>query len=250
MADRGARQEETDWGWVRQVGWLETGGCLTFARGVSPERVIEAFGMDLVEAVIISHAAAEERFPPGSPPWIRAGKVGDWAFAIEEVTLMGTLEYAARDLSVGTESVAVDWTAKPTRNVRYFADGDVMTTFEADVPSYRTGRDPDRFVAEMRQVGMQTEPREPQPPPSREEYLARRRNLAELRRNYRDPVIVALAMLTLALGIRLPEEVAHGPLLTASRVDTADLSWPTFEQGRAPRRSPGQKRVGAHGSAV
>lgn len=99
-----------------------------------------------------------------------------------------------------------------------------MTMFEARMPSYRTGFEPDRFAAEMRQAGMRTEPREPQPPPSREEYLARRRNLAELRRNYRDPVIVALAMLTLALGIRVPEEVARGPLLTASRASTAGLS--------------------------
>src|SRR5690349_24214042 len=30
------------------------------------------------------------------------------------------------------------------------------------------------------------------------------------RRNYQAPVIVALSMLTLALGIRLPEEVARG----------------------------------------
>jgi len=34
-------------------------------------------------------------------------------------------------------------------------------------------------------------------------------------------VIVALAMLTLALGIRVPEDVARGPLLTASRAGTA-----------------------------
>jgi hypothetical protein len=37
-------------------------------------------------------------------------------------------------------------------------------------------------------------------------------------------VIVALSMLTLALGIRLPEEVARGPLLTASGVNTANLA--------------------------
>jgi hypothetical protein len=76
----------------------------------------------------------------------------------------------------------------------------------------------------MRQAGMRTEPPEPQPPPTREEYLARRRNLAEPRRNYRDPVTVSLAMLTAALGIWLPEEVARGPLLTASRAGITGLS--------------------------
>lgn len=216
MADYEARQEEAEWGWVRQVGWLNVGGCLTFVRGASPERVIEAFGMDPAGAVVLPHAASEERFPPGSPPWIRVGTVADWTFAIEEVTLMGILEHVAKDLSAGTESVAVSWTAKPTSSVDYFADGTVITMFEADAPSWRSGREPDKFLSAMRQAGMPTETPEPEPPPSREEYLARRRNLKELRRNHRDPVIVALAMLTLALGIRLPVEVARGPLLTAS----------------------------------
>lgn len=44
------------------------------------------------------------------------------------------------------------------------------------------------------------------------------------RRNYRGPVIVALSMLSLALGIRLPEKVARGPLLTAPGVNTANLA--------------------------
>jgi len=74
-------------------------------------------------------------------------------FASEALTLMGTLENVARDLSAGTESVAVDWTAKPTSTVQYFADGSLMTMFEASTPSYRSGRLPDRFVAQMRQVG-------------------------------------------------------------------------------------------------
>jgi hypothetical protein len=55
MADRGARQE--DWGWVRQVDWMEIGGCPTFAWGVSPERVIEAFGMDPAGAAVLTEAA-------------------------------------------------------------------------------------------------------------------------------------------------------------------------------------------------
>jgi Family of unknown function (DUF6461) len=224
MADHGIRPEESDWGWVRQVDGLKIGGCLTFARGVSPERVIEAFGMDPAGAAVLSEAAAQERFPPGDPPRIRVGSVGDWAFAVEELTLMGSLENVARDLSAGTESVAVDWTAKPTSTVRYFTDGIAMTVFEADAPNDRAGREPDRFLAEMRQAGMRTEPRELPPPLSREEYLARRRDLAELRRNYRDPVIVSLGMLTLALGIRLPAEVARGPLLTVSRGGTSGLS--------------------------
>jgi hypothetical protein len=36
--------EET-WAWIRE-GHAEAGGCLTFVRGITPERVIEGFGMD------------------------------------------------------------------------------------------------------------------------------------------------------------------------------------------------------------
>jgi hypothetical protein len=92
---------------------------------------------------------------------------------------------------------------------------------------------------------MRTEPPGPQPPLSREEYLALQRNLAELRRNCRDLVIVSPAMLSLALGIRLPEDVARGPLLTASRVNTTDLrqalaAWPVFARcGAASVSGPG-----------
>jgi hypothetical protein len=53
-------EEEAGWGWVRQVGRLEIGGCLTFARSVSPERVIEAFGMDPAGAVVLGIRLPEE----------------------------------------------------------------------------------------------------------------------------------------------------------------------------------------------
>jgi hypothetical protein len=57
----------------------------------------------------------------------------------------------------------------------------------------------------MRQAGMETEP-----PGTPGLPAARRRRL-------RDPVIASLDMLSLALGIRLPEDMALGPLLTAQR---------------------------------
>jgi hypothetical protein len=72
----------------------------------------------------------------------------------------------------------------------------------------RAGSRPDQFLHEMRAAGMATEapgvpgaghpgagdgPEEP------------------------DPLVPALSMLTLALGIRLPADVVWGPLLTVQR---------------------------------
>src|SRR5260370_30891989 len=64
-----------------------------FARGASPEQVMEAFGMvpgaaqllpadpeDIFESLPYP---MDDTFPPVHP-WIRVGKEGEWAFAIDE----------------------------------------------------------------------------------------------------------------------------------------------------------------------
>ena len=85
-----------------------------------------------------------------------------------------------------------------------------MTSFDPLRAWDRSGRDPDRFLSEMRQAGLETEAPAPPPPGTR-------RDLSALRRDYRDPVTSALGVLTLALGIRVPEQAATGPLLTVQR---------------------------------
>jgi hypothetical protein len=76
----------------------------------------------------------------------------------------------------------------------------------------RAGREPDRFLPGMRELGLRVDRPAPHQRPG-----ARRNLEEERRRPRRDPVVAALAMLTLALGIQLPGEAAHGPLLTAWR---------------------------------
>jgi hypothetical protein len=60
----------------------------------------------------------------------------------------------------------------------------------------RYGTEPDRFVEQMRQVGL---------PTTIGDYRAV------------DPMIALLQMLTVALGIRVPRDLALGPLLTVQR---------------------------------
>jgi Family of unknown function (DUF6461) len=214
-----ARAGEQAWGWVRRGG-REAGGCLIFVRAASPEQVIEAFGMDPGQAQMLPEARAGQALPlpvydaeaKTVCPWVRAGRSGSWTFAISDsgLDIVRYHDDAGLRLSAGTEAVVVLWTAKPTYDVRYLVDRDVMTAFEPLRAWHRSGREPDRFLREMREAGLETEAPAPPPPGTR-------RDLSVPRRDYRDPLTAALDMLTLALAIRVPEEVASGPLLTIQR---------------------------------
>jgi hypothetical protein len=192
------------WEWYRHTP-LDVGGVLLFARSVTPERIMRAFGMDPASARPIAAADAYQELPypdalgtyPTEHPWIRVGTAGEWGFAIDEASF-GQADYeekAARELSAGTEVVRFSHT-QTIDTFQYLVQGDLVTQFEPLRGWDRVGTDPDRFVPQMRQAGLRTEPGEPRA---------------------RDDTIALLDMLTLALGIRLPKEVALGPLLTVQR---------------------------------
>jgi hypothetical protein len=210
---------EKDRGW----GWLSEDrrplcGCLIFARDVTPEHVIQGFGLDSSSARMVDedHLGSELPFPVHGQdsgvagPYVRAGRAGRWAFAIDQAMLSLSLAVKGRNiakrLSAGTETVVVSWTAKPTEDIEYWADGVLMTSFEPYMAWYRTGDEPDRFLREMQEAGLVTEPPPEEPPADEEEPPMST-----------DSLVAALDMLTLALGIRLPEEVVSGPLLTVQR---------------------------------
>lgn len=212
MAAQEMTPGEADWGWVRQSPDISLGGLLIFVRGSSPQQMIAAYGMNPQAARMMTWAEISGSLPPGGPPWMRAGQAGQWAFTIEVVTQLGLEGDVARRLSAGTEAVEVCWTAKPNSSVRYLADDVLVTGFEPGMEWGRVGREPDRFLPAMRELGLRVD--RPAPP----QHPTARGNLEEERRRpRRDPVVAALAMLTLTLGIQLPGEVATGPLLTAWR---------------------------------
>lgn len=209
------------WDWVSRY---QVGGCLMFTRGVSAGRMMSALGMDPGLAMMLPAERAEEACPlpvhdeklKPLHPWVRVGKVGEWAFAIDETLGICFWDQdVERRLSAGTEAVVVHWTAKPTYNVRYLVDGGVVTSFDPGMAWDRAGSEPDKFLREMREAGLRTERPEPHPALTREEYIAQRRQ--RLQGPRRDPLVAALEMLTLALGIQLPQDVVRGSLLTVQR---------------------------------
>jgi hypothetical protein len=209
MTGRAEGSGTSEWDWVSTD--LDIGGTLMFARGASPERLMEAFGMvpgaaQLLPAVDFSNALRYPVFDDAyitTHPWIRVGKTGEWAFAIDESAAGhgGYEDDAALELSAGTD-VAYFSHTQTIDYFHYFADGVEVTAFEPFRAWERHGTDPDRFLPMMRRAGLDVDPR-----PDDAEF--------------RDPTIALLEMLTLVLGIRLPEEVARGPLLTVQRGPTA-----------------------------
>jgi len=191
------------WNWIKETG-LEVGGSLTFARGASPKRVMEAFGMNPANAFIapaswqarsLPYPDWAETYPP-EHPWIQVGTTGEWGFALDESS-GGFGDYedeAAEALSAGTEAVLLTHT-QSIDTFRYYADGTEVTAFEPLFAWERWGTDPDRFLPHMRAAKLRLDDDD----------------------DIRNPVIAALEMVTLALGIRLPREVALGPLLTVQR---------------------------------
>lgn len=181
------------WDWVAEE--FPHGLRLTFVRGRPPERVIEAFGADPAAARWLTAEVTHETM---ADPWVRVGRAGEWAFAVDSCLLdVGGFSPTARALSEGTELACLDFLLS-SGYFYYFADGAEVTSFEPLLSSDRYGTDPDRFVPQMRQAGLDVDP-----PPDDAVLQG-------------DPNIAALRMLTLALGIRLSREMALGPLLTAT----------------------------------
>lgn len=222
MADLVTGADGPDWRWLK--GWrYELMGCLFFARGAAPERVLQAFGVDpAVARTVSADQMGEVAADPAAGVPVRVGRQGEWAFAIDLNAPDDPVYHAevVRRLSAGTEAVHVEWTPKPTAFIEYWADGTWTTSLDGRAAHWRGGPDPDRFLREMRAVGLRTE--EVDAEADRVRVLEERARILEARRKgipieVFDPFIATLDMLTLALGITLPADVAEGPLLTAAR---------------------------------
>jgi Family of unknown function (DUF6461) len=201
-----AEDEEAplDWDWVRETA-LHIGGSFVFAQGALPDRVMTAFGMNPVKARLVPLSDVGEalhdpdwlQIHPPEHPWIRVGIAGEWSFAIDESSsgYGGYEDAAARQLSEGTEAVLFTHT-QTIDYFHYYVDGAEVTAFEPLRGWDRFGSEPDRFAEQMRQVGLPTDGDDDE---------------------VEDPVTRLLEMLTVALGIWVPRDVALGPLLTVQR---------------------------------
>lgn len=191
MTGQGHGSASAQWAWVQEE--YPNGIRLTFVRGISPERITAALGADPRDSRWLT---AEVTYETLGHPFARVGRSGEWAFCIDNCFFnVGDFSPTARELSARTELALMD--SLTSDYFFYFADGTEVTSFEPLLAFDRGGSDPDRFVDQMRQVGLDVE----QPPDDAA--------LSDV-----NPEIATLDMLTLAFGIRLSRDVALGPLAT------------------------------------
>ncbi|MBV9024901.1 MAG: hypothetical protein JO362_14195, partial [Streptomycetaceae bacterium] len=185
-----------DWTWVERRG--EFGFCLFFAKGVSEEDMLAAYGCYPDTVRVLSWE--DEDFVDlisdhYGDPVVRVGRIGEWVFGFEEISLEGSRDEVLRAFPAGTETISLFNTVKAFGWFRHAVDGVTVAAFELLVPSCREGSDPDRHRELMRQVGMG-----PDEDPDLDQF---------------DPIAATLDMITAGWGVYVSEEMISGPLRTA-----------------------------------
>ncbi|MET9591869.1 DUF6461 domain-containing protein [Streptomyces sp. NPDC006516] len=108
--------------------------CVTFTRGLSAEEVFARYGADPSEAAVLDWEAAASDLPAGDPrdgtaALLRAGRIGEWAFCVEEEGGLGFGEESLAELSRGTETYSVA-TTEGIDVFQYWRDGECVEYFE------------------------------------------------------------------------------------------------------------------------
>jgi hypothetical protein len=145
--------------WLSEHEVLDEIYCVSFVRDLSPEEVLRRFGVDesSMEEVTSDELGerAAESMGDDATGYIGAVKVGDWTLVIEPGgwKLAADPEIMAR-VSRGTEVVSVCCHDYASDTFVYIVDGQPVVWFDPMLPDARSGNDPDRFVKEMREVGL------------------------------------------------------------------------------------------------
>ncbi|MFF9664323.1 DUF6461 domain-containing protein [Streptomyces althioticus] len=98
-------------GGTGSLEWAREGMCVTFTRGLGPEEVFARCGADPERARLLDWDAASDLAAEASDDvpvsLLRAGRIGEWAFCVEEDGTIGFGDEALAELSRGTETYAV-----------------------------------------------------------------------------------------------------------------------------------------------
>ncbi|TDC41779.1 hypothetical protein E1281_36980 [Actinomadura sp. KC345] len=190
------------WDWLQDHDHLQVAGCWTFVRDRTPAQAIAAFGMDPATARMLTLDDGVNAFSGRVDqegnilPWARFGAFGEWTFALESASYLGhKRDGVGRSLFIGTQAAIVWWSPEDCE-VGFSEDGRGVVAFEPCMEWSLVGTDPDRFAPQMRELGIL--------PCPDDWHIADRPSR----------VVHMLAFLTAIADIRLPGDVALGPLLT------------------------------------
>ncbi|WP_345681572.1 DUF6461 domain-containing protein [Streptosporangium roseum] len=134
--------------------------CVSFVRGLAPEEVLRRFSVDgstMEETVAVDELGQRsvESMGDDAAAYIGTAKIGDWTLVVEP----GGWQIAVDPeiyipISQGTEVVLVCRHDYASDTFAYIVDGEPVVQFDPVLPDDRSGTDPDRFVEEMREVGL------------------------------------------------------------------------------------------------
>lgn len=127
----------------RSLRWATAWVCVTFTRGLSPEAVFTRYGADPDRARVLGRDAASDLHPgdsgDGAVSLLRAGRLGAWAFCVEEDGGIGSWNETLSRLSRGTETYGV-LTTDGLDVFQYWRDGVCVENFEPGMGHTRPER--------------------------------------------------------------------------------------------------------------
>lgn len=123
------------------LGWAKAWMCATFTRGLAPEEVFARYGADPEQARLLGWDAASDltsgESGDGMVSLLRAGRIGEWAFCVEEDGGIGFEAESLAELSRGTETYGVA-TTEGIDVFQYWRDGECVEYFEPGMESSRS----------------------------------------------------------------------------------------------------------------
>ncbi|WP_405639767.1 DUF6461 domain-containing protein [Streptomyces sp. NBC_00019] len=119
------------------VAWM----CVTFIRDLSPEEVFTRYGADPDQARLLDWDTASDLVSDdsgdGMVSLLRSGRIGEWAFCVEEEGGIGFGREALAELSRGTETYSLA-TTDGIDVFQYWRDGECVEYFEPGMEHTRS----------------------------------------------------------------------------------------------------------------
>ncbi|MER5717498.1 DUF6461 domain-containing protein [Streptomyces sp. NPDC002132] len=125
---------------VDSLRWAMAWVCVTFTHGLSTEEVFTRYGADPGRARLLDWDAASDLVQgEEAVSLLRAGRLGEWTFCVEEDGSIGTLEGPLAELSRGTETYSIA-TTDGLDVFQYWRDGACVENFEPGMEHTRPER--------------------------------------------------------------------------------------------------------------
>ncbi|WP_049563556.1 DUF6461 domain-containing protein [Nonomuraea sp. SBT364] len=133
--------------------------CVSFVRNLSPDEVLRRFGVNEDTIEEVAFGDLDERsidsMRDDAAGYIGATKLGEWAVVVEPGGWQLAVDHDVYGpVSRRTEVVSVCRHDYAQDTFAYIVDGTPVVTFDPRYPDIRSGTDPDRFAAEMREAGL------------------------------------------------------------------------------------------------